>query len=154
MTGLAMLGIAAAIAAVIVLIVVIVNNRKPSVEEAPTPPPPVTHKVTLYNNGEIVKTIRATYAYASEGGGYACAEGDQQYTMFGGCYVIEPIDSSSTAPRVAESKYKVTLYDGGKVVREWYANYAYGSKGGAYLQSDGATHYTMIGGTFLVEPIT
>ncbi len=152
MSGIAMLGIAAAIAVVIVLIVVIVN-RKPAVEEAPPPPPPVTHKVTLYNNGEIVKTIRATYAYASESGGYACADGDQQNTMFGGCFVIEPIDSGATAPRMPESKFKVTLFDGGKVVREWYANYAYASKGGAYLQAAGAEQNTMIGGCFLVEPI-
>lgn len=149
-----MLWIAAASVAVIIVIVVIGKSRKPAADEAPPAPPPITHKVTLFNNGEVVKAIRATHAYASEGGGLAYGEGDQQYTMFGGCYVVERIDSPATAPRVPESKFRVTLYDGGKIVREWYASSAYGIKGGALLYATGTKHYTMIGGTYLVEPIT
>ncbi len=154
MSGCAIAVIAVAAVAVIALVVIIVNSRKPTREEAPPPPPPVTRKVTLYNNGSPIASLRATTAYSSESGGYAYVEGNpEHYTIFGGTFVIEPIDAPDTAPRQPDSKFKVTLYDGGGVIREWYALSAYSSKSGAYLYTKEGEEYTCLGGTFLVEPL-
>lgn len=149
-----LLAIAASILAIIGIVALLVVRRGKNTDEAPTPPPPVRYKVALYNNGEVVRSIRAVYASPSESGLYVQAEGDQNYTILGGCFVMEPIDAPATAPRTPASKYKVTLYDAGKIIREWYATYTSPSKSGLYLQPEGATDYTVIGGTFLVEPIT
>ena len=38
--------------------------------------------------------------------------------------------------------------------REWYATQVSTSKSGVYVLPEGATDYTVVGGTFLVEPLT
>jgi len=153
MDGYVLIAIAAGILAIIGIVALIARPRK-SGETAPPPPPPLRYKATLYNNGDVVRTFRATQGSPSESGLYVLAEGDQQYTVMGGCFVLEPIDAPATAPRTPASKYKVTLYDAGNIIREWYATQSSPSKSGLYLLPGGAKDYTVIGGTFLVEPLT
>lgn len=155
MDGNVLIAIVAGVIAIIAIVAFIARPRGAK-EQAPPPPPPVRYKATLYNNGEVVRTMRATYASASESGCYVVAEGEPEhkYTIMGGCFVIESVEAPVNTPRTPASKYKVTLYDGGQVIREWYAAYASASKSGLYLQTEGATDYTIIGGTFLVEPLT
>ena len=126
--------------------------RKPK-EKAPPPPPPVAFKVSVYNDGEVVHNIRAIHASVYEGAGYATAEGATQNQFFGGCFVIEPIDSPAAAPQTANSKFKVTLFDGGKKIREWYCIHASSYKGTGYFTTEGATVNTMVAGSFLIEPL-
>lgn len=123
-------------------------------EEAAPPPPPVRYKATLYNNGAPVRTLRALSGTPSDSGLYVHVEGDQNYTVMGGCFILEPIGAAETAPRTPQSKYKATLYDAGNIIREWYVVQATPSKSGLYLLPEGATEYTVIGGTFLLEPLT
>jgi hypothetical protein len=128
------------LAIIFVSIIAAIITLQPSKEKAIPAPPPVTHQVTLYSNGEVMKTIRATYADTTEGYGYARSEDANDETCFGGCFVIEEIDKPQTTLPTRSSKFKVTLFDGGKIVREWSAAYAYGTEGIAYLDAeDGAS---------------
>jgi hypothetical protein len=153
MDGNVLLIIICAVLATIGIVALIARPRR-NVEQAPPPPPPVRYKATLYNNGVPVRTFRALSASASESGLHVHLEGEQLYTVMAGCYILEPVDAAPTAPRTPHSKYKATLYDAGNIIREWYVVQASPAKSGLYLLPEGAKEYTVIGGTFLLEPLT
>jgi hypothetical protein len=153
MDGNVLIAIICGILAIIGIVALIARPRRTG-EQAPPPPPPVRYTATLYNNGEVVKTIRAISGSPSESGLYVHAEGDQHYTVMGGCFILEPIGAAATTPRTANSKYKVTLFEAGNIIREWYVTQASPSKSGLYLLPEDAKEYTVIGGTFLMEPLT
>jgi len=153
MDGNVLIAIIVGILAIIGIVALIARPRNRG-EQAPPPPPPVRYNATLYNNGEPVRTVKALSGSPSESGLYVHVEGDQHYTVMGGCFILEPVGAAATSPRTPQSKYKVTLYDAGKVIPEWYVVNASPSKSGLYLQPEGAGEYTVIGGTFLMEPLT
>lgn len=47
----------------------------------------------------------------------------------------------------------VTLFDGGKTVREWYCPQASSYKGTAYFTPEGQTLTTVVAGSFIIEPL-
>lgn len=153
MDGNVLIAIICGILAIIGIVALIARPRR-NVEQAPPPPPPVRYKATLYNNGVPVRTFRGLSGSPSESGLYVHVEGDQHYTVMGGCFILEPIDAATASPRTPKSKYKVTLYDAGNIIREWYVEQASPSKSGLYLLPEGAKEYTIVGGTFLMEPLT
>lgn len=156
MPDLLALGIAFVVAIIVATVIVRLSLRpkKEKAPPAPPAPPPVRYKATLYNNGEVVHTMRATQGSASESGVWLVAEGANQYTIMCGTFILEPIDAPPNAPRTPQSKFKVTLYDAGMIIREWYVNQASASKSGVWMLAEGAKEYTIVGGTLLLEPLT
>lgn len=122
-------------------------------ETSETPPPPRVYEITLYSGGEVAKSFRSEQVSSGDAKGYARVQGNTEYSIFGGSFVIEPVDSKKTTVRTAETKYVVTLYSGNKAVREWYAKQISSGAGKIYIKPEGATEYTIIGGTFIAEPL-
>ncbi len=152
MDGNVLLAIAGGIVAIAVVVYLLTRRRQP-VEEAP-PPPPREYEVTLYSGGEVAKTFTSSRISTGDGKGYAVELGNVEYSIFGGNYVIEPKGSAKNPLRTPGSKYVVRLYSGGKAVREWYAVRTSTGNGKVYVLPEGADEYTIIGGTYLVEPTT
>ena len=98
-------------------------------------------------------SLAETHWRAGDAKGYAVAEGHTEWSTFGGSFVVEPKGSAKTATRTPASKYKVTLFSGNKVVREWFAPQTSSGTGKIYVMPEGADDWTIIGGTFLVEPL-
>lgn len=121
-------------------------------ENAP-PPPPARSTITVYSNGEAVKTFIATNAGANQGTGYGIAEGATVYTYVGGTFAVEPLNNPSGAERTADAKLKVTIFSGDKAVRVWYATEGASNSGIGYFKTPGGSNWTYVGGTYVVEPL-
>jgi len=143
--------IAIASLCLIVAIVKVLRPKRERVEAAP--PPPRQYEVTLYSGGEAVKSFYSAQISSGDAKGYAVAEGHTEWSTFGGSFVVEPKGSAKTATRTPASKYKVTLFSGNKAVREWFAPQTSSGTGKIYVMPEGADDWTIIGGTFLVEPL-
>lgn len=118
--------------------------------EAPKPPP-TQYNITLYDDGEIVRTFTGTGANANEGVAYFKVGDDTWYTQVAGTFILEAVGNPSGAERSADSKYKIELYSGKKVIRTWYAPDANANGGVGYFKVSGSTEYTQIGGTYTLE---
>ena len=86
MSNLLVFLIAAIVAFIVVRLILRSGNKGKTAH-----PPPIRYKATLYNNGEIVKTIRATQGSASASGVWMLAEGAKEHTVGGGTLLIEPL---------------------------------------------------------------
>ena len=51
------------------------------------------------------------------------------------------------------AKLKVTVFSGDKIVRVWYATEGASNGGIGYFKTPGATNWTYVGGTYVVEPL-
>ncbi len=147
-----LIAIGAGVIAIAIIVFLITRRRQP-VEAAP-PPPPKEYEVTLYSGGQVAKTFTSTRISTGDGKGYAVELGNNEYSIFGGNYVIEPKGSAKNPLRTPGSKYVVRLYSGGISVRTWYAVRTSTGNGKVYVLPEGADEYTIIGGTYLVEPTT
>lgn len=114
-------------------------------------PPPTQYNITLYDDGEIVRTFTGIEANANDGVAYLKIEGDQWYTQVAGTFILEAVGNPPGAERAADSKYKIELYSGRKVIRTWYAPDANANGGVAYFKVSGSNEYTQIGGTYTLE---
>ncbi len=117
------------------------------------PAPPTRYTVSVYGDAvEPLRTYTGTQATAGEGIAYIVTEGSSDYTKAVGTFVIEP-ENAGPATRSADSKYKVTLYAGSKVLREWYTAYATAGEGIGYIKTAEGVDYTRVAGTFTIEPL-
>jgi len=140
----------AGIIAVFALVVLAGCERS---SDAP-PPPPVKYSLKLYGDDvEPLRTFTGINGTAGEGIAYITVEGDSDYTKVVGTWVLEPEGSTADGERAADSKYKVTLYSGTKVLRIWYVPYATAGEGMGYLKTNESADYTKVAGSFTIEPL-
>ncbi len=124
-----------ALAGIIALLSLIALTGCERAPETP-PPPPTRYSVKLYGDSvEPLRTFVGTGGTAGEGIAYIVRDGDTEYTKIAGTFVIEPVDTPSSAERSADSKYRVTLYGSNGVLRIWYVPYATAGEGIAYLKT-------------------
>ncbi len=118
-----------------------------------TPPPPATvYNVSLYGDDvEPIRTFSSTRISTGEGIAWVQLEGDTEFTRMAGTFIVEPEGTSSAAERALDSKYKVTLYVGSKVLRIWYVAVVSTGENLAWIKTTEAKEYTRINGTFIVE---
>lgn len=125
-------------------------------ERAPEgpPPPPTVYTIKLYADEiEPLRTFRTTQVSTGEGIAWVMEEGKMEYTRVAGTFVVEPEGAASAAERASDSKYKVTLYVGSKVLRTWYVTGISTGENLAWIRADEKAEWTRINGTFVVEPL-
>ncbi len=118
------------------------------------PPPPTVYSVKLYaDDVEPLRTYSTTRVSTGEGIAWVLEEGKTEYTRIAGTFVVEPQGALSAAERAHDSKYKVTLYVGSKVLRTWYVAGVSTGENIAWIRADDKSEWTRINGTFIVEPL-
>lgn len=120
--------------------------------EQKTKAPPLKYRVTIFDSGEQTKSFLASQVSSAEGRGFARQPGHKDWSLFSGTYVIEPEKSDTETPRTSACKWHVQLFCGNKVVREWYATRVSSGEAKLFVLPEGATEWTIVGGTFFAEP--
>lgn len=118
------------------------------------PGAPVPCKITLYSGGQAVREFQTTHPLSF----YSSVEnfnqpGSNELTWISGTYVMESVESLSLNP--APAKYRITLWDSGKVVRNFEAtDFSHRKNGQICITEPGRSCRTVVSGTFILEPIS
>lgn len=123
--------------------------------DAPPPPPP-KYNVWLFSGGpRAVKTWIATRYSTGDNKLFILPESSQEeWTIIAGTYIIERVEPPHNGERAAEGsrRYKVVLYSNSEVVREWTVHRYSTGDGKLFILPDGHEDWTIIAGTYTIEP--
>lgn len=155
------LGIILIVVLVVVLGVVAVplfkrrDGERPAVEEEE---PPVRYRVTLFSGGDKVRTFEVDDFDWGDGEAVLLRDDNDHQLILIGTYVIEPIllrpaSDDRYRQNGDEDRFKITLYDQGKVVGEWTANDFESTNGQVRFYQPDCEEGFLASGTIVIEQI-
>lgn len=111
--------------------------------------------VSYYSGGQEIGSWDSDRYSASDGKLYFYRPGQPEPYVLAGSYVLEPrADMDNPAmPDDKRVRYKVSLFSDGKLVRTFYAEKYTAGDCKLHMYPPGSKTPTVIGGTFVVEPM-
>lgn len=109
------------------------------------------YKVSLYSNGEVVRTILVRrFNISSDGKLYLLPEVEGEAIVVSGTFVVEPVAHSRVADEPGRAI--VSLYSGAGMVRTWTATRYSAATAKLYIWVSGSSEPIVASGDYLIAP--
>ncbi len=135
------------------------DSRDSSPRGSIASPQAATCLVTFYSGGVEIGHWESDRYTSGDGKLYFYQSGNSEPYVLSGTYVLEPKppaapDPDAEADLQARARHKVSLYSDGVLVRTFYVQRYSSGDGKLYLYPEVGRPATVLGGTFVVEPVS